>query len=189
MYVFRVGCTQYKSKVFWSIGLKMFFLKTLGQSWLLSHLDTLMFTHSLELMRSVGSNGSLSLLFMLKVMAWHFVRDTHMVITTRSCHANWRYWTFPPWSLYSLVCWPSFINLTACVCLWRSQSGMFSLCLWHSNMWMYSISCSLMGLELWGCGFVAASTGLSVSLPKTRPRHARDFAYQAACLQQWPLGP
>jgi hypothetical protein len=57
------------------------------------------------------------------------------------------------------------------------------LCVWHLNMWMYSITCSLMGLGLWGCEFVAASTSLPVSLPKTRPRHARDFAYQAACVQ------
>jgi hypothetical protein len=35
----------------------------------------------LELMKSVGSNERLSLLFMIKGMAWHFMSDAHKVTT------------------------------------------------------------------------------------------------------------
>jgi len=37
----------------------------------------LIYIHHLELMKSVGSHGSLSLLFMTKVMVWHFVSNSH----------------------------------------------------------------------------------------------------------------
>ncbi len=43
--------------------------------------DILINTHCWELMWSVGSHGSLSLLLMLKVMVRHFVSDTHKVMT------------------------------------------------------------------------------------------------------------
>ncbi len=39
------------------------------------------YTHQWELMNSVGSHGSLSLLFMMKVMIWHFVGASHKVMT------------------------------------------------------------------------------------------------------------
>jgi hypothetical protein len=40
----------------------------------------LIYTHCWELMNSVGSHGSLSLLFVMKVMVCHFVSDSHEVI-------------------------------------------------------------------------------------------------------------
>ncbi len=43
--------------------------------------DILIDTHCWELMWSVGSHGSLSLLLMMKVMVRHFVSDTHKVMT------------------------------------------------------------------------------------------------------------
>jgi hypothetical protein len=41
----------------------------------------LIYTHCWELMNSVGSHGSSSLLFVMKVMVCHFVRDSHEVMT------------------------------------------------------------------------------------------------------------
>jgi hypothetical protein len=38
-------------------------------------------THCWELMNSVGSHGSSSLLFVMKVMVCHFVSDSHEVMT------------------------------------------------------------------------------------------------------------
>jgi hypothetical protein len=40
------------------------------------------YTHHQELMKSVGSHGSLLLLLMVKVMVWHFVSNPHKVMTT-----------------------------------------------------------------------------------------------------------
>jgi hypothetical protein len=40
----------------------------------------LIYTHCWELMNSVGSHGSLSLPFMMKVMVCHFVSDSHEVM-------------------------------------------------------------------------------------------------------------
>jgi hypothetical protein len=37
--------------------------------------------HCWELIRSVGSHGSLSMVFVMKVMVWHFVSDSHKVVT------------------------------------------------------------------------------------------------------------
>jgi hypothetical protein len=42
----------------------------------------LIYTHCWELMNSVGSHGSLSLLFVMKVMVCHFVSDSHKIMTT-----------------------------------------------------------------------------------------------------------
>ncbi len=39
------------------------------------------YTHCWELMNLVGSHGSLSLLFVMKVMVCHFVNDFHEVMT------------------------------------------------------------------------------------------------------------
>ncbi len=41
----------------------------------------LIYTHWWELMNSVGSHGSLSLPFVMKVMVCHFVSDSHEVMT------------------------------------------------------------------------------------------------------------
>jgi hypothetical protein len=41
----------------------------------------LIYTHCWELMNSVGSHGSLSPLFMMKVMVCHFVSDSPEVMT------------------------------------------------------------------------------------------------------------
>ncbi len=41
----------------------------------------LIYTHCWELMNSVGSHGSSSLLFVMKVMVCHFVSDSHDVMT------------------------------------------------------------------------------------------------------------
>jgi hypothetical protein len=41
----------------------------------------LIYTHCWELMNSVGSRGSLSLPFEMKVMVCHFVNDSHEVMT------------------------------------------------------------------------------------------------------------
>jgi len=41
----------------------------------------LIYTHSWELMNSVGSHGSLSLPFVMKVMVCRFVSDCHEVMT------------------------------------------------------------------------------------------------------------
>jgi len=41
----------------------------------------LIYTHCWELMNSVGSHGSLSLLFVMKVMFCHFVSNSHEVMT------------------------------------------------------------------------------------------------------------
>jgi hypothetical protein len=41
----------------------------------------LIYTHCWELMNSVGSHSSLSLLFVMKVMVCHFVSDSHEVMT------------------------------------------------------------------------------------------------------------
>jgi hypothetical protein len=41
----------------------------------------LIYTHCWELMSSVGSHGSSSLLFMMKVMVCHFVSNSHEVMT------------------------------------------------------------------------------------------------------------
>jgi len=42
----------------------------------------LIYTHCCKLMNSVGSHGSSSLLFVMKVMVYHFVNDSHEVMTT-----------------------------------------------------------------------------------------------------------
>ncbi len=39
------------------------------------------YIHCWELMKSVASHGSLSLLLKMSVMVWHFVSDTHKVMT------------------------------------------------------------------------------------------------------------
>jgi hypothetical protein len=44
-------------------------------------LFTFIYTHCWELMNSVGSHGSSSLPFMMKVMVCHFVSDSHEVMT------------------------------------------------------------------------------------------------------------
>jgi len=49
--------------------------------WLPEILGRLLCTHLWELMKSVGSHGSSSLLFMMKVMVCHFVSDSHEVMT------------------------------------------------------------------------------------------------------------
>jgi hypothetical protein len=41
----------------------------------------LFYTHCWELMNSVGSHGSLSLPFVMKVMVCHFVSDSHEIMT------------------------------------------------------------------------------------------------------------
>jgi hypothetical protein len=41
----------------------------------------LIYTHCWELMNSVGSHGSLSLQFVMKVMVCHFVSDSHEAMT------------------------------------------------------------------------------------------------------------
>jgi uncharacterized membrane protein YkvI len=41
----------------------------------------LIYTHCWELMNSVGSHGSSSLPFVMKVMVCHFVSDSHEVMT------------------------------------------------------------------------------------------------------------
>jgi hypothetical protein len=41
----------------------------------------LIYTHCWELMNSVGTHGSLSLPFVMKVMVCHFVSDSHEVMT------------------------------------------------------------------------------------------------------------
>jgi hypothetical protein len=41
----------------------------------------LIYTHCWELMNSVGSHGSLSLPFVMKVMVCHFVSNSHEVMT------------------------------------------------------------------------------------------------------------
>jgi uncharacterized membrane protein len=41
----------------------------------------LIYTHCWELMNSVGSHGSLSLPFIMKVMVCHLVSDSHEVMT------------------------------------------------------------------------------------------------------------
>jgi hypothetical protein len=41
----------------------------------------LIYTHCWEVMNSVGSHGSLLLLFVMKVMVCHFVSDSHEVMT------------------------------------------------------------------------------------------------------------
>jgi hypothetical protein len=41
----------------------------------------LIYTHCWELMNSVGSHGSLSLPFVMKVMVCHFMSDSHEVMT------------------------------------------------------------------------------------------------------------
>jgi hypothetical protein len=41
----------------------------------------LIYTYCWELMNSVGSHGSLSLLFLMKVMVCHFVSDSQEVMT------------------------------------------------------------------------------------------------------------
>jgi hypothetical protein len=41
----------------------------------------LIYIHCWEMMKSGGSRGSLSLLFVMKVVVWHFVRDSHNVKT------------------------------------------------------------------------------------------------------------
>jgi hypothetical protein len=42
----------------------------------------LIYTHHWELMNLMGSHGSLSLSFVMKVMVYHFVSDSHEVMTT-----------------------------------------------------------------------------------------------------------
>ncbi len=44
--------------------------------------NVLIDTHCWELMKSVDTNGSLPLLFVMKVMIWHFVSDHYKVMTT-----------------------------------------------------------------------------------------------------------
>jgi hypothetical protein len=41
----------------------------------------LIYTHCWQLMNSVGSHGTLSLLFVIKVMVCHFVSNSHKVMT------------------------------------------------------------------------------------------------------------
>jgi hypothetical protein len=49
--------------------------------WLPEILGRLLYTQWWELMKSVGSHGSSSLLFMMKVMVCHFVSNSHEVMT------------------------------------------------------------------------------------------------------------
>jgi hypothetical protein len=45
--------------------------------------------HCWELIRSVGSHGSLSMVFVMKVMVWHCVSDSHKVVTALfSCYIS-----------------------------------------------------------------------------------------------------
>ncbi len=54
---------------------------------------TLIHTHHQELMKSVGSHGSSSLLFFVmnvKTMVLHFVSDSHEAMTALNCHVTLR---------------------------------------------------------------------------------------------------
>jgi hypothetical protein len=62
--------------VWFSAVAKFFFCLLFGEDYYM-----LIYTHCWELMNSVGSHGSLSLLFVMKVMVCHFVRDSHEVMT------------------------------------------------------------------------------------------------------------
>jgi hypothetical protein len=44
--------------------------------------NTLIYTNCWELMKSVGGHGSSSMLFVMKVMVWHFASEPHKVKTT-----------------------------------------------------------------------------------------------------------
>jgi hypothetical protein len=44
-----------------------------------AHYYILIYTHYHELMNAVGSHGNLLLLFVMKVMVWHFMKDSHKV--------------------------------------------------------------------------------------------------------------
>jgi hypothetical protein len=48
----------------------------------------LIYTHCWELMYSVGSHGSSSLTFVMKVMVCHFVSDSHEVMTALQCRVT-----------------------------------------------------------------------------------------------------
>jgi hypothetical protein len=57
---------RFSTMVCWDFGLIVMYLFT---------------SHCWELMKSVSSHGSLSQLFMKKVMVWHFVNDSHELMT------------------------------------------------------------------------------------------------------------
>jgi len=44
--------------------------------------DILVYTNCWEMMTAVGIDGSSSLLFMMYVMVWHFVSNSHKIMTT-----------------------------------------------------------------------------------------------------------
>jgi hypothetical protein len=90
--------------------------------------NLLIYTHCQKLMNSVGSHGSLSVLFMMRVMVWCFVSNTHKVMTafivmspSRCCS-----WVFSTVLYIASVStrlaryWPSYsyILAEAIVCSW-----------------------------------------------------------------------
>jgi hypothetical protein len=48
----------------------------------------LIYTHCWEWMQSLGSHGSSSLLFVMKVKVWHFVRNSHKAVMTAPMSYN-----------------------------------------------------------------------------------------------------
>jgi hypothetical protein len=56
-----------------------------------------------ELMKSVGSHGSSSLLFMMKMMVWYFMSDTHDVIVVFSLQSHKLVYCPSPTNLVQLL--------------------------------------------------------------------------------------
>jgi hypothetical protein len=84
----------------------------------------LIYTHCWELMNSVGSHGSLSLLFLMKVMVCHFVSGSHEVMTAL------------------IVMLPLIVVVEICLQLHRCRfSGLLFLILHFSEIYLMFVSC------------------------------------------------
>jgi hypothetical protein len=112
------------------------------------------YTYCWELMKSVGSHGSLSLLFVMKVMVWNFVSNFHKVTTvlilmlpSLFCHGDsssfCRYMHRGTWNVSLRVHYIRF-------CTWNVSLCKHSCDMQGLSQWVYMGACkkSFHGMEL-----------------------------------------
>jgi hypothetical protein len=121
----------------------------------------LIYTHCQELMKSAGSHGSVSLLFVMKVMVWNFVGNSHKVMTATSvmlpsncCWGDFSAisymcdvaeadaWWYPSWQVYD---WSQMYRLQICMLPYLA----LVIACNESSSWNKSALCN--PLWLWSC--------------------------------------
>jgi hypothetical protein len=97
----------------------------------------LIYTHCWEVMNSVGSHGSLLLLFVMKVMVCHFVSDSHKVMTALIV-------VLPATSSSFDWCFSLWDNV-----LWQISSSSSSLLLWGiESLLLYFVDVAIWSMTL-----------------------------------------